>query len=127
VYCSGCDYWWTDKHLEMVRAHRREPPAGSRVSLVLEPNGTDHRDLILRLGPFVHRSDSYYYALDHPVGVRASAAGSLRLLLAWWHHVVSQSSEGAEPFCLAHDFSDQCTGWIQGTVRGGEVRLIPGW
>ena len=94
------------------------------VSFVFEPNGTDHDDLVLRVGGWEHRSDSYYYALDDRVGPPRDTVAAIRGLLAQWTIRV-RAAEGI--FYLPYDFSDQCTGWLRGCVEGESISLVPGW
>ncbi|RMG10364.1 MAG: hypothetical protein D6731_17565 [Planctomycetota bacterium] len=95
--------------------------------MVYEPNGTEHDDLVLRLGPFVARSDSYYYALDREEGrAERSAIPSLRALLRQWREAVEAADVGAVIY-LPYDFSDQRTGWLRCVLGEGGFEIAPGW
>jgi Zn-finger nucleic acid-binding protein len=125
-YCPGCDYWWTERLVERVLPHVRPVPEGARVSLVYEPNGTSHSDLVLRVDGWAHRSDSYYYGLDHPQGQPDDPKSSLRALLTQWRQSVADAKQGVA-FHLPHDFSDQHTGWLRATLDGEDIELVQGW
>ena len=180
-FCTACMTFWADPEtLELVRRHVRRPPEGTIVSLTFEPNGTLHNDVVLRVGAWAHRSDSYYHAFDHPAEalpgafkallgeptaerpslgealkmwaaaaqVRlASAMGrgdsqpadphpqedklpgviqSIRRLLLGWSAAVEACPNGNEVY-LPHDFSDQCTAWLQCTRRGAAFHMVDGW
>jgi len=96
------------------------------VSLVYEPNETDHDDLVLRVGTWANRSDSYYYALDHPGGQQPDPVAAMRALLTGWKAVVEACADG-EVVWLPHDFSDQCSGWLRCHRRGDTFGVVDGW
>ena len=126
-YCERCQSWWTDSaDLMVAHRHRRPAPLGSVVSLVLEDNDTEHDDLVVRVGTWAHRADSYYHALDHSPDSPPDVLSSIRAMLRQWLDVVSEAKEG-EAFYLPFDFSDQCTGWLRGLSEHGRVTVQPGW
>ncbi len=122
LYCSGCDYSWREDKLAIAHHCRVKPPNGTLVSLTCEPNRSGHQDLVLRLGSQVFRSDTYYYALDKAAGKRENPLPSLRAMLGQWRQVVSSAVDG-DVFHLPHDFSDQGSVWIEGTVKGDQIQL----
>ncbi|MCB9684955.1 MAG: hypothetical protein H6738_15440 [Alphaproteobacteria bacterium] len=125
-YCPRCHAFWADpKVLALVRVHRRIPPS-SVVSLVYEPNGTDHHDVILRVATWAHRSDSYYYVLDHPVGQEPDPVAAIRALLVGWQAAVEACADG-EVAWLAHHFSDRYSGWLRCLRRGDAFEIVDGW
>ncbi len=126
-YCEGCQSWWTDlAHLMAAHRHRRPAPLDSVVSLVLEDNGTEHDDLVVRVGTWAHRADSYYHALDHRPDSPPDTLSSIRAMLSQWLDVTSEAKDGTS-FYLPFDFSDQCTGWLRGQGEDGGVTIQPGW
>ncbi|MEO0600384.1 MAG: hypothetical protein AAF211_03055, partial [Myxococcota bacterium] len=96
------------------------------MSLTYEPNGTEHHDLVLRVGTWAHRSDSYYYALDHTEGRPSDPSASLRALLRGWLEEV-EACPDQETIFLPHDFSDQSSGWLRAHLRGETFALVDGW
>jgi len=110
----------------LVHEHRRPAPPGSQLSLSFEPNGTGHDDLVLRLGTWAHRSDSYYYELDHPAGHPPDEARAIKELLASWVTAIEGCADGDEVF-LPHAFFDQCSGWLRCTRRGDAFEIVDGW
>lgn len=82
--------------------------------------------MVVRAGAWVGRSDSYYYVLDHPVTEAPDPIASMRALLDQWRTLVETTPSG-EVFYLPHDFSDQHTRWLRGTVAGEDISLVPGW
>lgn len=112
--------------LRRVLRYRKPAPEGTSMSLVFEPNGTDHDDLVLRVGSWAHRSDSYYHVLDPAFESGGGPAAAVRALLAQWKSSIRAAKNGA-PFYLPHDFSDQCTGWLRGVREGDAVELVAGW
>lgn len=124
--CEGCGAWWTPEILTLALSHRRPAPEGCEVSLVYEPNGTDHDDVVTRFGSHARRSDSYYHLFDdakgeEPDDARASIEGMLRLWL------VSIRDESRRVIYLPFDLSDQATGWIQVTGLGSHLELAMGY
>lgn len=126
-YCPRCRVFWPNpERLALVHAHRRSPPPSATVSLVYEPNGTEHRDLILRVGTWADRNDSYYFALDHPADQEPDAGGSVRAMLLGWLAAVETCADG-EVAWLPHDFSDQHSGWLRCLRRGDAFEIVDGW
>ncbi len=126
-YCPRCHAFWSNpKVLALVHAHRRSPPPSSVVSLVYEPNETDHNDLILRVATWANRSDSYYYILDHAVGHEPDPVEAVRALLLGWRAAVEACADG-EVAWLPHDFSDQYSGWLRCLRRGDTFEIVDGW
>ena len=103
-----------------------EPPEGAALSLTFEDNGRQHGDLVLRVGPWVHRCDTYYYELDHPVATAPDLVAPMRALLLQWKALVA-SARDETPCFLAFAFYDQTTGWVRCARRGTELELCPGW
>jgi hypothetical protein len=89
-----------------------------------------HNDLVLRVGEFIHRCDSYYMSLDDSVPRsepgRTKVAAVLIDLLAQWLRALEGLADGATTY-WPFDFSDQCTGWLRVVRSGGHVELLPGW
>ncbi len=126
-YCPRCHVFWPNaKVLALVHAHRRSPPPSSVVSLVYEPNGTDHNDLILRLGTWANRSDSYYYVLDHAAAHEPDPVAAIRAMLMAWRAAVEACADG-DVVWLPHDFSDQYSGWLRCLRRGDTCEVVDGW
>lgn len=126
LFCPSCAAYWNRKMLKLVHDHRVRPPDGCQLSFVFEPNHTSHSDLVLRVGSWALRSDSYYYQLDRPAGEAEDAVRSIRAMLVQWKKDVAEAQEG-EPFYLPHNFSDQSTGWLRGVLKDGGVHLQAGW
>mgnify|MGYP006865037283 CR=1 FL=1 len=99
---------------------------GTVLSLTFEPNGTGHDDLVLRLGAWAHRSDSYYYELDHAVDQSPDAVQSIRRLLTGWLAAVKGCGDGEEVL-VPHALFDQCTGWLRCSRRGESFEVVDGW
>jgi hypothetical protein len=115
------------KKLDRVTRFRRQPPRDSLVSFVFESNETDHDDLVLRVGEWAHRSDSYYYELDHPDGTKPDTVASITTMLSQWISSVDQAKVG-DSIYLPHDFSDQCTGWLRcKRVSETDFEIVAGW
>jgi Zn-finger nucleic acid-binding protein len=126
-YCPECKSWWDLKKLERVHRFRKPAPRERSVSLVFEPNETDHDDLVLRVGKWAHRSDSYYYELDHPADEPSDTVASIRAMLSQWLSSVSSARVGDAVY-LPHDFSDQCTGWIRcKRISKTDFEIVAGW
>ncbi len=123
--CPRCRTSWASLEvLALVRAHRRSPPLAP-VSLVYEPNGTDHSDLILRVGAWVHRSASYYYALDRSRGQPPDTVDAICALLAGWKERLGGCAEGQTVF-LPHGFSDQGSRWLRCRREGDTFEIVDG-
>ncbi|WP_406406004.1 hypothetical protein [Streptomyces sp. NBC_01643] len=93
-----------------------------------------HDDLRLRIGPYQHRCDSYYLALDDSPTVRGGLGPKLSRLLEQWSSQVASLRVGGGTVYLPYDFSDQCTAWLRVSSSDGqsaEVQagwsLIEGW
>ena len=99
-------------------------------SLRFEDNGTAHDDLVLIVGDFSWRCDSYYLALDE--GVLAGQKDVpkvrevLRVLLGNWRTAVARLADGATAY-LPYDFSDQCTAWLACQLDAGALLIMHGW
>ncbi|MCA9547709.1 MAG: hypothetical protein KC613_25070 [Myxococcales bacterium] len=125
--CPTCrDLWPNPKTLALVHRHRRPPPPNTTLSLTYEPNGTEHHDLVLRLGTWANRSDSYYYALDHAGGRRPDVVRSLRALLTHWATALTGCADG-QAVLLPHAFHDQATGWLRCVRSGDTFHVEDGW
>lgn len=125
--CTRCKSWWANpRTLRRVLAHRRPTPANTRLSLVHEPNGTGHNDILLRLDHWAHRSDAYYYALAHVGGRRESPIEGVRALLNQWRADVVRCPAGAV-IDLPHGFFDQSTHWLRCTCSGDAFAIVDGW
>lgn len=122
AYCESCRAFAPrQKVLERIHKHRRPAPI-LELSLVYEPSGSDHNDLVLRLGPWTRRVDTYYFALDRSGSVAEVLGGLLR---QW-----SEFVQGLVPGGLTHlvyDFSDQYSGWLRVSFDGEELWIEPGW
>ena len=93
------------------------------------PANGGHDDLFLRLGGWVHRCDSYYFALEAENGVRVNAgavAKVMQVLLRQWRDCVRQLVDGAFVY-LPYDFSDQSTAWLQVERMGTQLEVTAGW
>lgn len=89
-----------------------------------------HDDLVLKLDGWVHRCDSYYFAIeaenDGPgMGARRVAKVMLALLKQWRDRVL-QLADGAIVY-LPYDFSDQGTGWLRVQRSGLQLEITAGW
>ena len=101
------------------------------LSLTYEPNGTDHADLVLRLGDREHRGDSYYFVLDRGLLPDQEDGAKIRAvlyrLLEQWTAAVEGLRE-REVVHLPFDFSDQCTGWLAvASIDEASVSITSGW
>lgn len=126
LYCEQCRSFWTKRALQVVEVNQRPAPKDSRVSLIYEPNGTDHNDLVLRIDNWAHRSDTYYYELDHPANKPPDVIAAIRGLLIQWQAAIEGLADGELTY-LPHDFSDQYSGWIRCQRTGSSIDVIPGW
>jgi len=108
LYCENCIYSWRRKTLNLVEQFRKPTPEGSEVSVIWEPNGTLHQDILLKAGPIVRRCDSYYYDLDHV----ASTEESIKSLLNQWTKLVKSAVVG-ETIYLPYGFDDEYTEWLK--------------
>lgn len=124
-HCPGCRSFWSLKVLRRVQRFRKAAPRARVLSLTYEPNGSAHNDVVLRVGDWAHRSDSYYYALDEGAGTDAEE--SIRGLLRQWAHSLREALPG-DVLYWPHDFSDQGTGWLRCDVRSeGQVLVSAGY
>ena len=127
LVCEGCQYWWTDDKLALCRQYMRSRPDCSLLSLVYEPNGTDHDDLVVGLSSWRYRCDTYYYKLDHPAGSASDVPGAIKRLLELWLRDMDACGPDHATY-LPYDFSDQYTGWLRcGLKANGEWQILPGW
>lgn len=101
-------------------------PKDTVLSLTYEPNGTSHDDVLLRVGTWAERSDSYYYELDHRPDEPVDAARAIRALLRSWVTDIESCADGDKVF-LPHAFFDQCTGWLRCTRSGSVFQVVDGW
>ena len=125
--CPACKSLWPNADtLTLVHRYRRPVPAGTTLSLTFEPNTTGHNDLVLRLGPWAHRSDSYYYELDHAVDQPANTVRAIRAMLASWNAALAGCCDGRDVF-LPHAFFDQCSGWLRCSRHGDFFHIVDGW
>jgi hypothetical protein len=89
-----------------------------------------HDDLLLRLGGWSQRCDSYYFAIeaeDDGPGVDAGRVAKVMLaLLRQWRDRVLQLADSAIVY-LPYDFSDQCTGWLRVQRSGAQLEITVGW
>lgn len=87
-----------------------------------------HDDLRLRVGPYQHGCDSYYFALDDsPTAPGGLGPRLSRLLEQWSSQVASLREEGGTVY-LPYDFSDQCTAWLRVSSSDGQtVEVQAGW
>jgi hypothetical protein len=127
LVCTTCGRPWTAKLLKTVLRFRKPAP-DAVLSFVYEPpTRSGHEDVVVRVGPRVFRSDSYYFILDYPEGVPADPAASMRAMLGHWRRAVDACAAGSVTH-LPHDFSDEYTRWIR--VRGlphDQLELASGW
>ena len=93
-----------------------------------------HNDLRLRIGPYQHRCDSYYLALDDSPTVPGGLGPRLSRLLEQWSSQVASLRDGGGTVYLPYDFSDQCTAWLRVSSSDGQTAqvqagwsLIEGW
>lgn len=125
--CPACrSLWLSAKDLALALRHRRPTPEGTILSLTYEPNGTGHDDVLLRLGAWAHRSDTYYYALDHRPDEPADEVRSLCDLLRGWLTAIKGCGDG-EVVYLPHAFYDQCSGWLRCARSGQTFQVVDGW
>ena len=96
------------------------------VDLIYRPDGTEHGDVEVRVGVWRGRCDSYYFALDHPVGTPSHPVASFRGLLEGWVEVLGACSDG-QTVHLPFDFSDQYTGWLACRRVADAFEVVPGW
>ncbi|MEV5613573.1 hypothetical protein [Streptomyces sp. NPDC052225] len=87
-----------------------------------------HSDLRLWIGPYRHRCDSYYFAIDEsPTALRHLGASLARLLDQWMEQVDELRSSGGVAY-LPYDFSDQCTAWLRvSSADGCAANVQAGW
>jgi hypothetical protein len=101
-----------------------------KLSLQFEDNETGHDDLLLTVGDFSRRSDSYYLALDKGVlpdqedAMKVRAV--LRALLGNWRTAVARLGKGATAY-LPYDFTREPGGTLVRELDDGELLLRHGW
>ena len=100
------------------------------LALTFEDDGTGHDDLVLRLGDFSRRCDSYYLALDQRI-LAGREDGSkvrvvLRALLEQWRAAIALLADGSTTY-LPYDFSDQYTAWLACERRDDTLYVSHGW
>lgn len=122
--CSSCGFLWSSlRELKLARRYRVPPPAETVVSLVYEPNRTGHSDIVVRVGSWAQRCDSYFFDLDSYGSVRAV----LGRLLDRWRQLINGLAKSDTTY-LAYDFSDQYSGWLAcRRDAGGVVHVSPVW
>ncbi len=102
----------------------------STFSVHLDPRGTGHDDVIVGIAGHELRSDSYYLRLDPSLWPdredTTKARAVLRVLLERLLAAVRELDEGGAAY-LAHDVSDEYTGWLQLRREGGDIALMSGY
>ncbi|MEZ6056304.1 MAG: methyltransferase [Planctomycetaceae bacterium] len=106
------------------------------LKFTLSDNGSAHDDMLLQLGTFRQRCDSYFLRVDRHVSPQDESFDKARRvlmqLLQGWRELVADTAHGT-PFYLPFDFSDQSTGWIRCTPDRRDLVLqagtsqIEGW
>lgn len=100
------------------------------IRLVLEENGSNHDDLVLKYPGSEHRCDTYFIVLDETSGVDEVSTMALRrairALLTEWLTAVEEAQD-VDTLYLPFDFSDQCTAWIRCEFKNVNVTLDIGW
>jgi len=100
---------------------------GSPLLLAYERTRTGHDDVVLSLGDYVHRCDSYYFGVEASAGLYPHHLAVMIRMLDQWRECLERLAEGDRCF-LPFDFSDQCTAWLRcERLAGGEVRIRAGW
>jgi hypothetical protein len=97
------------------------------LDVTLDDDAPGHDDLVLRIGSYVHRCDTYYLAIDpdNPCG-DGSVASALAHLLDQWLRFVS-TAERSDLLFLPIDFSDECTAWLRCTLEDEAATIHFGW
>ena len=98
------------------------------LSIEFVDNGTLHDDIVLRFGGWLHRCDSYYFALDPATSGEDSAKvrAILRRLLKQWVEYLRSARRGST-FYLPFDISDQCIGCLRCVCQEDSVVVTRGW
>ena len=100
------------------------------VAFEFENDGSDHDDLVLKVGESVWRCDSYYLALDRRLLPDQEDARKvrtvLRALLENWRAAVVNLDDGATAY-LPYDFSDEGTAWLACELHDRELHVRRGW
>ena len=95
------------------------------MKLDYQPNGTHHGDVVLQVGSWTTRCDSYFFGLDRAAG-RPAPQASLRALLAGWQAEVQACDQGGVAW-LPYDFSDQGSGWLRCTLYSDVFEVVAGY
>lgn len=86
-----------------------------------------HGDLLLRLGVYRHRCDSYYLAIDESDQAGDTLVDALTRLLDQWLVQLRGLAHGGVAL-LPFDFSDQCTAWLRvSTSADARAVVEAGW
>jgi hypothetical protein len=89
-----------------------------------------HNDLMLRLGGWSYRCDSYYFAMEaENDGPRVDAGRVAKVMLALlrqWRDRVLQLADSAIVY-LPYDFSDQGTCWLRVQRLAAQLEITAGW
>jgi hypothetical protein len=87
-----------------------------------------HKDLVLRVGTWIHRIDSYYFALKaEEIGPGSAAVVQvLQTLLSQWKERVRQLADGGVVY-LPYDFSDQYIAWLRVQRSCSQLDVQVGW
>ncbi|MCA9253114.1 MAG: hypothetical protein KDA54_18450 [Phycisphaerales bacterium] len=100
------------------------------IRLILEENGTNHDDLVLKYPGGEHRCDTYFIVLEENLSddevSTAALQRAIHVLLSQWLEMVEEARV-ADTLYLPFDFSDQCTAWIRCQFEKANVRLDIGW
>jgi hypothetical protein len=97
------------------------------LSFVRDGSG-DHGDLLLTLGSYRQRCDSYYLVIDDSPGTGGDVDAALARLREQWTTQLERLRQEPGTVFLPYDFSDQYTGWLQVTCDDGRHAAIQaGW
>lgn len=100
------------------------------IRLVIEENGTNHDDLVLKYAGGEHRCDTYFILLDEDSNTdevsTLALRRAIRALLTEWLAAVEEAQD-VDTLYLPFDFSDQCTAWIRCKFDHVDVTLDIGW
>jgi hypothetical protein len=96
-----------------------------------EDNRTFHNDLVLRLGHFERRCDSFYLVNDNDLLPEQRDSDKVRAvlvrLLQQWSDAVTMLAPGDQTY-LPYEFDDQATGWLRVLLAATDtLEVLPVW
>ena len=131
-FCESCLFPWDLSKLSLIYKYRKKPPTENHFSMMYEANGTNHFDLVLRLGRYTKRSDSYFLLKEKENQDASVSLSRIGVLIESWIHNTEKVVD-ENPFYLPYDLSDQYTGWLVLQITGNQISIqigyssIEGW